>query len=139
MMSSQHQMCLQKLPQKKIEYNSKDRLYNSLLDFLHESLPFQRMKWITLGSILYACYRSVWYIDGRHAIIEHHSAPIPTTFSRFVGFNVPQKSKHRKCVLEICSIFYPRYKNPCLECCKQNFGKDRNGRTFMMLPLLPQV
>ena len=43
----------------------------------------------------------LWYIDERHAkaIIELHSTPIPTAFSRFVGFNVPQKSKHRKCVL----------------------------------------
>ena len=41
-------------------------------------------------------------INGRHAIIEHHSTPIPTTFSNFVGYNIPQKSwksKHRKRVL----------------------------------------
>ena len=36
MMSSQRQLCLQKLPQNKTEYNSKDRLYNSILDSLQE-------------------------------------------------------------------------------------------------------
>ena len=38
----------------------------------------------------------LWYIDGRHVMIEHHSSPIPTTFSRFVGFSVPEKSMHQK-------------------------------------------
>ena len=98
MMSSQRQLCLQKLPQKKIEYNSKDQLYNSILDFLQErELTFLTNEVDCTGvRTLQEC---LWYIDGRHTIIEHHSTPIPTTFSRLVGFNVPQKSKHRKRVL----------------------------------------
>ena len=101
MMSSQRQLCLRKLPQKKTEYNSKDRLYNSILDFLQEiGLDFSTNEVDNAGvNLVRTLQECLWYIDGRHAIIEHHSSPIPTTFSRFVGFNVPEKSKHRKRVL----------------------------------------
>ena len=85
-----------------------------------------------LVSMLQEC---LWYLDGRHAIIEHHSTPIPTAPSRFVGSKSHRNRNTGNVYLEICSIFYLRYKNPCLDYCKQNFGKDRNGRTFMMLPL----
>ena len=98
MMSSQRQLCLRKLPQKKKEYNSKDRLYNSILDFLEErELAFSSNEVDHTGvNLVRTLQECLWYIDGRHAMIEHHSSPIPTTFSRFVGFNVPEKSKHRK-------------------------------------------
>ena len=102
MMSYQRQLCLRKLPQKKTnKYNSKDRLYNSTLDFLQEiGLDFSTNEVDNAGvNLVRTLQECLWYIDRRHAIIEHHSSLIPTTFSRFVGFNVPEKSKHRKRVL----------------------------------------
>ena len=98
MLASQRQLCLRKLPRKKTEYNRKDGLYNSILDFLQEEgLAFTTHDVDHVGiNLVRTLQECLWYIDGRHTIIEQHSSKIPTVFSRFVGFNVPEKSKHRK-------------------------------------------
>jgi hypothetical protein len=38
----------------------------------------------------------LWYIDGHHASLASRSCPVPPFFSRFVGYNKPELSKHRK-------------------------------------------
>ena len=102
MMASQRQLCLQKLPEKKKEYNSKDRLYNSIVHLLQEKdVAFSSTEVdhvvVNLVRTLQEC---LWYIDGPHANFEYHSSLIPDVFSRFTGFNVPEKSKHSR---EVCS------------------------------------
>ena len=37
----------------------------------------------------------LWYIDGHHDTINE-KATIPDVFSRFQGYNCPEKYKHRK-------------------------------------------
>ena len=98
MMASQRQLCLRKLPEKKKECNSKDRLYNAIVDLLQEKdVAFSSTEVDHVGvNLVRTLQECLWYIDGRHANFEHHSSPIPDVFSRFTGFNVPEKSKHRK-------------------------------------------
>lgn len=38
----------------------------------------------------------LWYIDGHHGAFENRSFPIPEVFKAFDGYNVPERSKHRK-------------------------------------------
>ena len=99
MMSSQRQLCLRRLPEKKMEHNSKDRLYNAILDLLQEKmLDFPPSEVDSVGiNLVKTLQECLWYIDGRHKNFEKQSCPIPAIFSRFVGFNLPEKSKHRKC------------------------------------------
>ena len=98
MMASQRQLCLRKLPEKKKECNSKDRLYNLVVELLQEKdVAFSPTEVDHLGvNLVKTLVECLWYIDGRHSNFERHSSPIPDVFSRFTGFNVPDKSKHRK-------------------------------------------
>lgn len=41
-----------------------------------------------------ALVECLWYIDGRHLVIQQQSCPIPSVFSKFQQYNVPEKSKH---------------------------------------------
>ena len=38
----------------------------------------------------------LWYIDGHHNTLEARSCTIPSELQSFTGYNVPEKSKHRK-------------------------------------------
>ena len=38
----------------------------------------------------------LWYVDGHHDTLRKQSCPIPELFQRFVGYNTPEVSKHRK-------------------------------------------
>jgi hypothetical protein len=39
----------------------------------------------------------LWYLDGHHQVLSSRSCPDPPYFSKFVGYNRPEHSKHRKC------------------------------------------
>ena len=46
---------------------------------------------------LVKCVRDIfWYLDRRHHIFERINKPISSSFNCFVGYDVPQLSKHRK-------------------------------------------
>ena len=38
----------------------------------------------------------LWYIDGHHETLKARACQVPAEFEMFVGFNTPEKSKHRK-------------------------------------------
>ena len=76
--------------------NRKDELYNSVIQQLsenglgwHEPLKYGKPFVSDLCDLL-------WFIDGHHAVFLSRSCPIPAVFSKFVGFNCPELSKHRK-------------------------------------------
>ena len=66
MMSSQRQLCLRRLPEKKTEHNSKDRLYNAILDLLQEKmLDFPPSEVDSVGiNLVKTLQECLWYIDG---------------------------------------------------------------------------
>ena len=76
--------------------NRKDELYNSVVQQLsvdglgwHEPLKYGKPFITDLCNLL-------WFIDGHHDVFRSRSCTIPTYFSKFVGFNRPELSKHRK-------------------------------------------
>ena len=76
--------------------NRKDELYNSVVQQLsvdglgwHEPLKYGKPFITNLCNLL-------WFIDGHHDVFRSRSCTIPTYFSKFVGFNRPELSKHRK-------------------------------------------
>ena len=77
--------------------NNKDKMFNDLVDLFEE----KQWKWSdggdTHGSNFISNLRDgLWYIDGHHSTFETRSCSIPEPFDRFEGYNVPEKSKHRK-------------------------------------------
>ena len=38
----------------------------------------------------------LWHIDGHHVTFSDQSCAIPLVFANFSGYNVPERSKHRK-------------------------------------------
>ena len=77
--------------------NNKDRMFNDLVDLFEE----KQWKWSdggdTHGRHFVSNLRdALWYIDGHHSTLEARSFSIPEPFDRFEGYNVPEKSKHRK-------------------------------------------
>ena len=51
----------------------------------------------TGSSFVMALTDCLWYIDGGHtAVMESRSCKVPLEFAQFTGYNIPEKSKHRK-------------------------------------------
>ena len=79
------------------ESNRKHALYNKIVSFFKSTSLGLLGEEISSGKKLISCSRDVlWYIDGHHHVFERVNKPIPTTFSIFVGYNVPELSKHHK-------------------------------------------
>ena len=98
MAASQQSVSTNTLPEKKVEQNAKDQLHNCVIELLSQrNLSFQASEVDRVGSNLVRTLQEcLWYIDGRHHLFQKHSNPIPEVFSQFVGFNMLEKSKHRK-------------------------------------------
>lgn len=78
--------------------NNKLSLKSGVIDWLeknglgwsHESIDSQGGRFVnTLTDVL-------WYIDGHQEALKACACHIPAEFEIFVGFNNPEKSKHRK-------------------------------------------
>lgn len=102
LMSSQKQLD-HTLPQRKSSKNKKDDLYNDLLTLLEEKeLYFLSADGKLAGqNLLKILTDLLWLIDGHHKSLKDQSCPIPVVFSSFTGYNVPERSKHRKGLLGI--------------------------------------
>ena len=77
--------------------NKKDEMFNDLVSLFEE----KNWKWNDGGSshgnnFVFGLRDTLWYIDGHHSTLEERSCPIPEPFSKFVGYNIPERSKHRK-------------------------------------------
>ena len=132
LMASQRQLCQQRLPEKRTEHNSRDRLYNAILDLLSEkklSFPSDEVdhSGVNLVKSLQEC---LWYIDGQHSVFVQQSCHIPAVFSQFVNYNVPKKSKHRK--RQICNtMFFLVSTDRCSAFFKHHSGSKRSGSSSM--------
>ncbi len=77
--------------------NNKDKLFNDLVRYFEE----KEWKWMdgggTHGKRFITSLRDVlWYIDGHHSTFEDRYCKMSDPFDKFVGYNSPEKSKHRK-------------------------------------------
>ena len=98
MMSSSRQQSL-KLPRKKEPpRNQKDKLFNGIVDLLDEQkLSYSPAEAESSGQNLVRVLTDcLWHIDGHHETLEKQSCPVPPIFGPFTGYNLPERSKHRK-------------------------------------------
>ena len=78
--------------------NAKQRLRNDVIEFFRE----RGCKWTasdvpTLGSSLtQAITNALWTVDGHHEVFANQGCPLPSFAARFVNYNRPELSKHRK-------------------------------------------
>ena len=76
--------------------NKKDEMFNELVSLFEE----QNLKWNGGSShgknFVFGLRDTLWYIDGHHSTLEERTCPIPKPLSKFVGYNIPERSKHRK-------------------------------------------
>ena len=80
---------------------AKDKLFNPILEYLAEQeLYWQSDEIDTQGKKMCRKLTDVlWTLDGHHDILSKQSCTVPVSFSRFQGYNTPQKHKHRKRVI----------------------------------------
>ena len=80
--------------------SNKDKLFNDLIQLMKEL----GVQWIDPNAyatpFLKKLCEILWYIDGHHRILAEHAPNFPGLFSRFNGFNCPEKHKHRKRALQ---------------------------------------
>ena len=78
--------------------NAKQRLRNDVIEFLRE----RECKWRasdvpTLGnSLTQAITNALWTIDGHHEVFASQGFSLPSFAPRFMKYNCPELSKHRK-------------------------------------------
>ena len=98
LMASQKQLSMPGLPQSVTVRTRKDKLYNDFIGFLkEENVTFPANSVNSCGKnftkVMVDC---LWYVDGHHETLRKQSCPIPQLFQQFVGYNIPEVSKHRK-------------------------------------------
>lgn len=73
-------------------------LMNDVISFLKEKNCKWRGSEVSSAgnSLVTALTDTLWVIDGHHHVISNQGHKIPPVFSRFVGYNKPELSKHRK-------------------------------------------
>ncbi len=85
------------------ERTKKDKLFNDLLLSILKAkeLCLNHDEVHTFGvRLLKTICDVLWYIDGSHHLFSQRSTGIPQIFHTFTGYNVPEKSKHRKRVTD---------------------------------------
>ena len=97
-MASQKQLSVLGLPQSVTVRTRKDKFYNDFIGFLKEenaTFPANSVNSCckNFTKVMVDC---LWYIDGHHDTLRKQSCPIPQLFQQFVGYNIPEASKHRK-------------------------------------------
>ena len=103
--------------------NNKDKLYNDVLSFLVSAqLMVQHSEVLSIKKFISLLRDIFWHIDGHHHVFNERSQPIPSVFNAFVGYNCPEKSKHRR----------RRTQNLSSDCL-QNFSLELDS--FLHLPV----
>lgn len=73
----------------------------------------------------------LWYADGHHDTLGSQSCPIPRVFQSFVGYNVPELSKHRKRALSnMSSIQLDSYSQQLYQCLFAHYWKQDQFSTL---------
>jgi len=99
MMAAQREKMSHVLPDKIAVRNKKDQLFNDLVTMIEK----KGLQWKpseveggTAVNTLKSLCDAVWYVDGHHHTFAERNLKIPESLSNFVGYNQPEKSKHRK-------------------------------------------
>ena len=82
--------------------NRKQQLRNDFIAFLTtKNLKWHGSEVNSSGeAFVRAMVDTLWTIDGHHGVFESRNCSIPSCFSSFVDYNVPELSRHRKRTIE---------------------------------------
>ena len=78
--------------------NRKQKLRNDILDLLDQNnTVFKHSEVVGVGEqLVQALVNTLWYVDGYQEVLKSRACEIPSVFGGFVGYNLPEMSKHRK-------------------------------------------
>ena len=78
--------------------NAKFRLRNSIIDWLDRSkLGWSQERADSHGrSFVLLLTDVLWHLDGHHSTLKTRACAVPQMFSKFVGFNCPERYKGKK-------------------------------------------
>ena len=97
MMMNQRRLCARSLPDSIVERTKKDKLFNDLLQVARKKGLNLASDQIESGKSYFTVLTSVlWYIDGHQSTLSARGCKIPELFQSFIGYNLPELSKHRK-------------------------------------------
>jgi len=87
-----------KFPDRIVEKNKKDKLYNDILHLLiSKNMSLKHSEISSFGERLIKALRDIlWHIDGHHEAFSQQSTAVPNIFQAFKDYNCPEKTKHRK-------------------------------------------
>ena len=134
MMAAQREQCRARLPDKldKDTLTRKEKqLYNNVIDLLDE----YHFTWkgrdaansygIRLVKAIFEC---LWYLDCRYPIFTKQGYSIPQIFTKFIGYNIPEASKHRKRSLDnMSAMALCDHSTSLLACLQSNYILERNN------------
>ena len=97
LMANQRLLSSPALPDRLQERNKKDKLYNDLISLVDGmGLKWQSGEVKSGKSFLITLTNTLWYIDGHHESLSSRNCEVPQLFRPFVGYNMPELTKHRK-------------------------------------------
>ena len=99
MLASQQRISASTLPSRVVNpRNRKQKLRNDILELLEQNdLVFKRSEVACVGEqFVQRLTETLWYVDGHHEVFKSRGGEIPSVFSSFTGYNLPEASKHRK-------------------------------------------
>ena len=77
--------------------NKKNQLFNDILHFLDLfAVTVEDSNKDELKRLVVLLQNTFWHIDGHHHVFEQRALAVPSIFSTLRGYNVPERSKHRK-------------------------------------------
>lgn len=82
--------------------NAKEEQFNKVFEYLQEIGCVFSQGTVTVGTrFIQKICNALWYVDGHTATIERESSRrFPESLKKLLGFNKPEKSKHRKRAIE---------------------------------------
>ena len=96
MMVAQREKMSRVLPDKIAVRNKKDQLFNDLLTMIKKEGLQWKLSEVDGGTAFNALKFLIWYVDGLHHTFADRNLHISNNLSNFVGYNLPEKSKHKK-------------------------------------------
>ena len=133
-MNSARQLASCTMPQEIDEPKTgKQKLWNSVITFLKKGGHVWRGSEVYNNGVAFVrtLVDTLWAINGHQDTLRSRSYPIPDIFSCFIGYNVPEQSKHRKRTIKNMKLIFMKKNShaqmPFMCACKGITGPGATG------------
>jgi len=109
------------------------KLWNSVITFLKKGGHVWRGSEVYNNGVAFVrtLVDTLWAINGHQDTLRSRSYPIPDIFSCFIGYNVPEQSKHRKRTIKNMKLIFMKKNShaqmPFMCACKGITGPGATG------------